>query len=122
MLKFFGLFACIIFGIIGMTSFQGKSTHTNTFVAYSCSVLKFYNLLFYLQMEQDEEFVSHPPFIHTHTYTRIHTCILHMEQDAGFVGAQLNDEPLGSNIGWRENCVGNHVSWTQDIEGLLVCT
>jgi hypothetical protein len=45
-----------------------------------------------------------------------------MEQDAGFVGAQLNDEPLGSNIGWRENCVGNHVSWTQDIEGLLVCT
>ena len=38
------------------------------------------------------------------------------------MGAPLNDEPLGSNIGWRENCVGNHVSWTQDIEGLLVCT
>jgi hypothetical protein len=60
--------------------------------------------------------------LYSHTHTHTHTCILHMEQDAGFVGAQLNDEPLGSNIGWRENCVGNHVSWTQDIEGLLVCT
>ena len=42
------------------------------------------------------------------------------KQDAGFVGPPLNDEPYGSKVGWRENCVGSYISWTSDMDGLLV--
>ena len=40
--------------------------------------------------------------------------------DEKFVGFPLNPgEPSGSKIGWRENCVGAHVAFTSDVNGLI---
>jgi len=66
---FIWLFIYLLFGIIGMTLFQG----------------------------------------------RFHRC-----SDEHFVGFPLNPLELpGSNVGWRENCVGPHISFMSGIEGML---
>ena len=46
---------------------------------------------------------------------RLHRC-----SDSEFVGYPLNPGELpGSKVGWRENCVGAHISFMSGIEGML---